>query len=72
MNLGSRRLRDEELRAHLEAIGLTEVKTFRASGNVPFSAEGIEEEELQNSWRPDYGSDSAISEGGGSATCPWT
>ncbi len=38
MNLGNRRLTNEELRAHFEAIGLGEVATFRASGNVVFSA----------------------------------
>lgn len=38
MNLGKRRLTNEELRGHFEAIGLTDVATFRASGNVVFSA----------------------------------
>ncbi len=38
MNLGNRRLTNEELRGHFEAIGLTEVATFRASGNVVFSS----------------------------------
>jgi uncharacterized protein (DUF1697 family) len=37
INLGNRRLRNDELRAHFEAIGLTDVATFRASGNVVFS-----------------------------------
>ncbi len=37
MNLGNRRLTNEELRGHFEAIGLTDVATFRASGNVVFS-----------------------------------
>jgi uncharacterized protein (DUF1697 family) len=36
MNLGNRRLTNEELRGHFEAIGLTDVATFRASGNVVF------------------------------------
>ncbi len=38
MNLGRRRLTNEELRGHFEAIGLADVATFRASGNVVFSA----------------------------------
>jgi uncharacterized protein (DUF1697 family) len=38
MNLGNRRLTNEELRGHFETIGLTEVATFRASGNVVFSS----------------------------------
>jgi len=37
MNLGNRRLPNHELRGHVEAIGLTEVATFRASGNVVFT-----------------------------------
>jgi uncharacterized protein (DUF1697 family) len=38
MNLGNRRLTNEELRGHFEAIGLTDVATFRASGNVIFAS----------------------------------
>jgi uncharacterized protein (DUF1697 family) len=38
MNLGNRRLTNEELRGHFEAIGLTDVSTFRASGNVVFGS----------------------------------
>lgn len=37
MNLGNRRLTNEELRGHFEANGLTDVATFRASGNVVFA-----------------------------------
>lgn len=37
MNLGGRRIKNEELRRHFEEIGLEEVATFRASGNVIFS-----------------------------------
>ena len=37
MNLGKRRIRNEELRARFEAMGLEEVATFRASGNVIFA-----------------------------------
>lgn len=40
MNVGNRRLKNEELRAHFEALGCTEVATFRASGNVVFAADG--------------------------------
>lgn len=36
MNLGNRRIKNEELRAHFEAMGFEEVATFRASGNVIF------------------------------------
>lgn len=46
MNLGGRRITNEELRAHFEAIGLAEVATFRASGNVTFTAEGEPEAAL--------------------------
>ena len=34
MNLGNRRIKNPELVAHFEAIGLEDVATFRASGNV--------------------------------------
>jgi uncharacterized protein (DUF1697 family) len=37
MNLGNRRIENEELRRHFEAMGFEEVATFRASGNVIFS-----------------------------------
>lgn len=37
MNLGNRRIKNEELRRHFEAMGLEEVGTFRASGNVIFT-----------------------------------
>jgi uncharacterized protein (DUF1697 family) len=36
MNLGGRRITNEKLRAHFEALGCEEVATFRASGNVIF------------------------------------
>lgn len=38
MNLGRRRITNEELRAAIESLGLDDVSTFRASGNVVFSA----------------------------------
>jgi uncharacterized protein (DUF1697 family) len=37
MNLGGRRIKNEELRRHFEEMGLEEVATFRASGNVIFA-----------------------------------
>ena len=42
MNLGGRRIKNEELRAEFETLGFTEVACFRASGNVVFSAKGSE------------------------------
>ena len=38
MNLGGRRIKNEDLRRHFEAMGFEEVATFRASGNVVFSS----------------------------------
>ncbi len=44
MNLGGRRIKNEELRRHFEEMQLDEVATFRASGNVIFSAPKRESE----------------------------
>ncbi|TMK58000.1 MAG: DUF1697 domain-containing protein [Actinobacteria bacterium] len=44
MNLGGRRIKNEDLRRHFEEMGLEEVATFRASGNVIFSTTKREEE----------------------------
>lgn len=44
MNLGGRRITNEELRRHFEEMGFAEVATFRASGNVIFSFSGGEAE----------------------------
>jgi len=44
MNLGKRRIKNDELRRHFEEMGCEEVSTFRASGNVIFSAQGAEKE----------------------------
>lgn len=44
MNLGGRRIKNEELRRHFEEMGCEEVATFRASGNVIFSSSGRESE----------------------------
>jgi uncharacterized protein (DUF1697 family) len=38
MNLGRRRITNDDLRTHVEALGFTDVRTFRASGNVIFDA----------------------------------
>ncbi|HEX5989458.1 MAG TPA: DUF1697 domain-containing protein [Solirubrobacterales bacterium] len=37
MNLGNRRIKNDELRRHFEAVGFEGVATFRASGNVIFA-----------------------------------
>jgi uncharacterized protein (DUF1697 family) len=42
MNLGGRRIKNEELRAEFEALGFSDVACFRASGNVVFGAKGSE------------------------------
>lgn len=46
MNLGGRRIKNEELRAEFEALGFEDVATFRASGNVIFAAGGETESAL--------------------------
>jgi uncharacterized protein (DUF1697 family) len=38
MNLGNRRIKNDELRAEFGALGFEDVATFRASGNVIFAA----------------------------------
>jgi uncharacterized protein (DUF1697 family) len=40
MNLGGRRITNDALRGHFEALGCDKVATFRASGNVIFTKEG--------------------------------
>src|SRR5436305_3031777 len=44
MNLGGRRIKNEELRRHFGEMGFEEVATFRASGNVIFSTSSRETE----------------------------
>ena len=44
MNLGNRRIKNDELRAEFERLGFGAVATFRASGNVAFDAGGEEDE----------------------------
>lgn len=43
MNLGKRRIKNDELRAEFETLGFEDVATFRASGNVIFAAAGKSE-----------------------------
>lgn len=40
MNLGGRRITNDALRLHFEALDCEQVATFRASGNVIFTADG--------------------------------
>ncbi len=48
INLGKRRVKSPQLVAHFEAMGLEEVATFRASGNVVFAdGSGDSEAKLQ-------------------------
>jgi uncharacterized protein (DUF1697 family) len=46
MNLGGRRIKNEELQAEFETLGFTEVACFRASGNVVFAAKSEGEAKL--------------------------
>jgi uncharacterized protein (DUF1697 family) len=46
MNLGGRRIKNEELQAEFEALGFAEAACFRASGNVVFAAESGSEAKL--------------------------
>lgn len=46
MNLGGRRIKNEELSGEFEALGFAEVDCFRASGNVVFAAEEDDEAKL--------------------------
>jgi uncharacterized protein (DUF1697 family) len=46
MNLGGRRIKNEELTAEFEALDFSEVNCFRASGNVVFGAERDDEARL--------------------------
>jgi uncharacterized protein (DUF1697 family) len=46
VNLGGRRITNEELRSHFEALGCGDVATFRASGNVVFVAVDTAETKL--------------------------
>ncbi|MFL5901155.1 MAG: DUF1697 domain-containing protein [Solirubrobacterales bacterium] len=46
MNLGGRRIKNEELRSEFETLGFADVACFRASGNVIFAAEEDDERGL--------------------------
>lgn len=46
MNLGGRRIKNEELRREFEVLGFAEVSCFRASGNVIFESEEGDEDVL--------------------------
>ncbi len=47
MNLGGRRIKNEELKREFEELGLSDVSCFRASGNVIFATEEKGEERLR-------------------------
>jgi uncharacterized protein (DUF1697 family) len=47
MNLGGRRIANEELRQRFEELGLSDVSCFRASGNVLFASDTGDEEKLR-------------------------
>jgi len=44
MNLGGRRIKNDELRLRFEELGFSEVATFRASGNVIFGLDDGDDE----------------------------
>lgn len=48
MNLGGRRIKNEELRQRFEELDLSDVSCFRASGNVIFDAEEKDEAKLRD------------------------
>jgi len=47
MNLGGRRIKNEELKREFEQLGLGDVSCFRASGNVIFASKEKGEEKLK-------------------------
>ncbi len=47
MNLGGRRITNDELRKRFEELSLSEVSCFRASGNVIFASEERDEESVR-------------------------
>ena len=47
INLGKRQLKSAELKAVVESLGCTDVKTLLASGNVVFTASGAKVEALE-------------------------
>jgi uncharacterized protein (DUF1697 family) len=55
MNLGGRRIKNEELKREFERLGLGDVSCFRASGNVIFASEEKGEEKLKLRIEADLG-----------------
>jgi uncharacterized protein (DUF1697 family) len=47
MNIGGRRIKNDELRRRFEELGLSEVSCFRASGNVLFGSDERDEESVR-------------------------
>jgi len=47
MNLGGRRIKNEELKQEFDELGLSDISCFRASGNVIFASEEKGEEKLK-------------------------
>jgi uncharacterized protein (DUF1697 family) len=47
MNLGGRRIKNEELKREFEQLGFSDISCFRASGNVIFATDEGDEEELK-------------------------
>lgn len=47
MNIGKRRLKNEELARHFQELGFSQVQTFLASGNVLFQAQDDETSAVQ-------------------------
>jgi uncharacterized protein (DUF1697 family) len=48
MNLGGRRIKNDELKREFERLGPSDVSCFRASGNVIFGSEEKDEEKLRS------------------------
>jgi uncharacterized protein (DUF1697 family) len=47
MNLGGRRIKNEELRKEFEVLGFSDVACFRTSGNVVFTADEADQAKLK-------------------------
>jgi uncharacterized protein (DUF1697 family) len=55
MNLGGRRIKNEELKREFEELGLSDVSCFRASGNVIFAVQEKGEEKVKLRIEADLG-----------------
>src|SRR6476660_5704058 len=55
MNLGGRRIKNEELKREFEQLDMSDVSCFRASGNVIFASEEKGEEKLKRRIEADLG-----------------